>query len=271
VLAYAHAVEGRFGRAYELASGLEASRDVTSAEWDLARALVSEDSHVRPIPASSAVQGPLELAATMAWNAREADRWLKGGQYRQAAETYSALLLEELAAPWPAERTTLEQWIDGLRRAQDGYRWNRDADWPSIDVTVEPGKITEAILARGVAPERLTVYETDPVFAGLLRQRFPGVTVVEADARTLADGRLSGVGAVNSGLPLLTIPARVQRQIVEAAFACMRPGGAFVQFTYGWRPPVDRPVRRALGLVWTASRWILGNLPPARVYTFRLH
>jgi hypothetical protein len=29
-------------------------------------------------------------------------------------------------------------------------------------------------------------------------------------------------------------------------------------------------VRRALGLVWTASRWVLGNLPPARVYTFRL-
>jgi len=141
---------------------------------------------------------------------------------------------------------------------------------PVIELGGGTGKITEAILARGVAPERLTVYETDPVFAGLLRQRFPGVTVVEADARTLADGRLSGVGAVISGLPLLTIPARVQRQIVEAAFACMRPGGAIVQFTYGWRPPVDRPVRRALGLVWTASRWILGNLPPARVYTCRL-
>lgn len=141
---------------------------------------------------------------------------------------------------------------------------------PVIELGGGTGKITEAILARGIAPDRLTVYETDPVFAGLLRDRFPGVTVIEADARTLAAGPVSGAGAVISGLPLLTIPERVQRQIVEAAFACMRPGGAFVQFTYGWRPPVDRPVRRALGLVWTASRWVLGNMPPARVYTFRL-
>ena len=140
---------------------------------------------------------------------------------------------------------------------------------PVIELGGGTGKITEAILARGVAPERLTVYETDPVFAGLLRQRFPGVTVVEADARTLTAGPVKQVGAVISGLPLLTIPERVQRQIIEAAFACMRPGGVFVQFTYGWRPPIDRPVRAALGLVWTASRWILCNLPPARVYTFR--
>lgn len=140
---------------------------------------------------------------------------------------------------------------------------------PVIELGGGTGKITAEILARGVAPERLAVYETNPVFAGLLRQRFPGVTVVEADARTLAAGPVSGAGAVISGLPLLTIPEHGQRQIVEAAFACMRPGGVFVQFTYGWRPPVDRPVRRALGLAWTASRWVLGNLPPAQVYTFR--
>jgi len=130
------------------------------------------------------------------------------------------------------------------------------------------GKITEAILARGVAPERLAIYETNPVFAAILRRRFPAVSVIEADARRVAETPLADVGAVISGLPLLSIPTPAQREIVEGAFRLMRPDGIFVQFTYGWRPPVDRPVRRALGLRWTASPWVLGNMPPARVYTF---
>jgi phosphatidylethanolamine/phosphatidyl-N-methylethanolamine N-methyltransferase len=132
------------------------------------------------------------------------------------------------------------------------------------------GKITEAILARGIAPACLAIYETNPVFAGILRRRFPGVQVIESDARTVAGAPLADIVAVISGLPLLSIPTRIQHQIVAGAFNCMRPGGIFVQFTYhGWRPPVDREVREALGLTWTASPWVLGNLPPARVYTFR--
>jgi phosphatidylethanolamine/phosphatidyl-N-methylethanolamine N-methyltransferase len=148
----------------------------------------------------------------------------------------------------------------------------RDLD-PGTGSVVElgggTGKITEAILARGIPPERLAVYETNPTFAALLRRRFPGVAVLEADARTVSEAPLADIGAVVSGLPLLSIPTRVQQEIIAGAFGCLRPGGMFVQFTYGWRPPVDRPVRKALGLEWATSRWVLGNVPPARVYTFR--
>lgn len=131
------------------------------------------------------------------------------------------------------------------------------------------GRITEAILARGIAPERLAVYEMNPVFAGVLRRRFPQVTVLEADARTIAETPLADVGAVVSGLPFRSLPTTLQRPILEGAFQLMRPGGVFVQFTYGWRPPIIRPVCDALELSWTASRWILGNLPPARVFWYR--
>jgi len=132
------------------------------------------------------------------------------------------------------------------------------------------GKITEAILARGVAPERLALFETNRAFANLLLRRFPGVQVLRLDAREVEKAPLEEVGAVISGLPLLSFPTPVQRQIVKGAFRLIRPGGIFVQFTYhGWRPPVDRPVREGLRLEWEASRWILCNLPPARVYTFR--
>ena len=131
------------------------------------------------------------------------------------------------------------------------------------------GKITEAILARGIAPARLAVYETDPVFAAILRRRFPEVAVMEADAQEVAATPLADVGAVVSGLPMLSIPVPVQRRIVEGAFQLLRPGGVFIQFTYGWRPSIDRSVREALGLSWTISPWVLANVPPARVYTFR--
>jgi phosphatidylethanolamine/phosphatidyl-N-methylethanolamine N-methyltransferase len=131
------------------------------------------------------------------------------------------------------------------------------------------GRITEAILARGVAPEKLAIYEMDPAFAAILRRRFPGVTVIEADARGVAATPLTDVGAVVSSLPMLSIPASAQRQIVEGAFELLRPGGVLIQFTYGWRPSVDRRIRKALDLDWSVSPWVLANVPPARVYTFR--
>jgi phosphatidylethanolamine/phosphatidyl-N-methylethanolamine N-methyltransferase len=132
------------------------------------------------------------------------------------------------------------------------------------------GKITEAILARGVAPERLAVLETNPIFANLLRERFPATQVLELDARQVSDAPVEDVHRIISGLPMLAIPTSVQRQIVEGAFRLMQPGGVFVQFTYGWRPPLDREIRKSLGLVWTVSPRVWHNVPPARVYKFRL-
>jgi phosphatidylethanolamine/phosphatidyl-N-methylethanolamine N-methyltransferase len=131
------------------------------------------------------------------------------------------------------------------------------------------GNITEAILARGVPEDRLAIYETNPAFADLLRQRFATAQVLTLDARTIAEAPLTDVGAVVSGLPMLAIPGRDQHTILDGAFRLMRPGGVFIQFTYGWRPPIERKVRAALGLKWTKSRWVLGNLPPAQVYWFR--
>lgn len=131
------------------------------------------------------------------------------------------------------------------------------------------GRITEAILGRGVPAQRLAVFETNPVFADLLRGRFADVRILDLDATRVAETPLADVGAVVSGLPMLAIAARDQHAIMEGAFRLMRPGGVFVQFTYGWRSPIQHKVREALGLEWTRSRWVIGNLPPARVYRFR--
>ena len=90
------------------------------------------------------------------------------------------------------------------------------------------GVITAALLARGVAPQRLVVIEQSPALARHLAQRFPQVRVVQADAAELAllrtapdwpradDGMPLAVQCIVSGLPLLSIPSEVRQRILLA-------------------------------------------------------
>ena len=77
------------------------------------------------------------------------------------------------------------------------------------------------------------------------------------------------VKAVVSGLPLLSMDLETQRRIVGAAFDRLRPGGRFIQFTYGLAPPVRKAVRDEMSLAWTRSGRVWGNLPPATSWSFR--
>ncbi|HQU68650.1 MAG TPA: methyltransferase type 12 [Albidovulum sp.] len=129
------------------------------------------------------------------------------------------------------------------------------------------GKLTRAILDQGVAPSDLTLYEMNPAFCDSLRVRFPGVRVINAPAQEAAH-ELAGVGAVISGLPLLSIPPEIQRGIIGAAFAILRPGAPYIQFTYGPNPPVTEGVSTALNLRFEQGPRIWQNLPPARVYRY---
>ncbi|MFN6978087.1 MAG: class I SAM-dependent methyltransferase [Gemmobacter sp.] len=130
------------------------------------------------------------------------------------------------------------------------------------------GTFTRAILGAGIAPGDLTVFELNPEFAAHLRRSFPGSTVLAEGAETIARHCAPGLGAVVSGLPLLSMPRALQRAIVGGAFEVLRPGGIFVQFTYGPRPPLAESLRAELGLSVMRGKKVWGNLPPARVYTY---
>ena len=130
------------------------------------------------------------------------------------------------------------------------------------------GKLTRAILDRGVATTDLTLFETNPQFCDHLRTSFPGVTVLMAGAETIGTALPPGLGAVVSGLPLLSMPEAVQLAILRGAFALLRPGGSFVQFTYGPKPPLSEAIRFELGLSARRGEKVWGNLPPARVYRY---
>lgn len=131
------------------------------------------------------------------------------------------------------------------------------------------GRLTEAILATGVRPQDLSLFELSGDFVTHLRRKFPGVTVINEGAEKAGSLLPAKAGAVISGLPLLSMPLGVRESIVRAAFDVLRPDGIYVQFTYGPWPPVSAEQIGRLGLQVRQTAFVWANLPPARVFTFR--
>lgn len=138
---------------------------------------------------------------------------------------------------------------------------------PVVELGPGTGSFTRAILARGVAPERLTLLETSPRFCEELRARFPGVRVLNRPAEELDRIGLENVGAVVCGVPVLSRPA-MQRGILGAAFRVMRRGGFLNQITYVPVPPVPAAMRRELGLDVVRVGMTVANFPPAHIFRF---
>lgn len=131
------------------------------------------------------------------------------------------------------------------------------------------GVFTQALIARGVCEENLTLVESSTEFAELLEKRFPKAQVVEMDAEQIgAFPRLqeSRVGAVVCGLGLLNMPQHKVVNIMEGAFSCLRSGGALFLFTYGPTCPLSRVVLAELGLQVRRVGRAYINFPPAAVY-----
>lgn len=130
------------------------------------------------------------------------------------------------------------------------------------------GRVTRALLKRGIAPRNLYVFEINAAFSARLRSGFPGVRIHEGPAQDLVRVGPARLDAVVSGLPLLSMPESVRSDIVVAAFAKLSPAGVFVQFTYGPVSPMPESVLRRFDLTYRASRRIWTNVPPATVYTY---
>lgn len=141
---------------------------------------------------------------------------------------------------------------------------------PVIELGPGTGAFTRALLGRGVAERDLVLVESEPDFAALLRERFPGAQVAQMDAAGLARAWVLDpsrpAGAVVSGLPVLSMPRRKVEAILRGAFAQTAPGGALYQFTYTLACPIPAPLLRQLGLESRLVGWTLANMPPARVY-----
>jgi phosphatidylethanolamine/phosphatidyl-N-methylethanolamine N-methyltransferase len=138
---------------------------------------------------------------------------------------------------------------------------------PVLELGPGTGVVTEALIQRGIAPERITAIEYDPDFANMVRMRFPRVNVVQGDAFDLRKtlGSAESFAAIVSGLPLLNHPVERRRALIEGALAKLKPGAPYVQFSYGFDPPIPAPA----GASVKRAALVLMNLPPARVWVYR--
>ena len=145
-----------------------------------------------------------------------------------------------------------------------------DPDDYVVELGAGTGPITRALLAAGVAPDRLIAVEIDAQMAGFLRQRFPGVTVIEEDALALKDAippeALKKIGAVVCGVPISLLPAAQQRDLVDVMLSLLPPGRGFLAYTHRLTSPLPAD---ALGLASERRAFTLLNLPPASVWAFR--
>lgn len=131
------------------------------------------------------------------------------------------------------------------------------------------GVFTRELIAR-YPGHRVIAIEFNREFAQRLRHALPTAIVVEGCASKLSEhvaahapgGR---VGAVVSGLPLLSLPKELGAAILAAITGVLPAGRPYVQFTYAqsaWRghypPGFAAPTRKR---VWM-------NIPPAVVMSF---
>jgi phosphatidylethanolamine/phosphatidyl-N-methylethanolamine N-methyltransferase len=167
---------------------------------------------------------------------------------------------KQVGAVAPSSRALARAIADEVEPSQPG---------PVLELGPGTGVITEALLERGVAHERLTLVEYDPDFAAAITQRFHGVHVIQGDAfdlaRTLGPKSSDRYSAIVSGIPLLNFPLIHRMAYVEAWMRRLLPGAPLIQFSYGMHAPTPAPAGHSVNC--TAMVW--ANLPPARVWVYR--
>jgi phosphatidylethanolamine/phosphatidyl-N-methylethanolamine N-methyltransferase len=140
---------------------------------------------------------------------------------------------------------------------------------PVLELGPGTGPVTREILRCGIDPSRLVAIEYSDAFASLLKDRYPGVRILQGDAfdleSVLEDDGATRFDTIISGIPLLNFPAQKRIDYVNAMLARMAPGRPLVQITYG---PLC-PAPDIEGVRAHRADVVFRNLPPSHIWTFR--
>lgn len=140
---------------------------------------------------------------------------------------------------------------------------------PVLELGPGTGIFTQALMARGIAEDDITLIEREESFVTGLQDRFPRARLLPIDVREIAREealRNRSFGAIVSGLPLPNLSRSDLYALIGDCFERLIQGGAFYQFTYGLKCPIPARILRGLGLRSDRIGWTLRNFPPAAVY-----
>jgi phosphatidylethanolamine/phosphatidyl-N-methylethanolamine N-methyltransferase len=161
------------------------------------------------------------------------------------------------SSPWTARRlaqATLDAAIDG--------------GGPVLELGAGAGAVTQALIEGGCARDQLVVVERDAELCRTLERRFHGLCVLQmAELLTAAD--IASVSVVLSGLPMRAVAPAAAIRCYSSAFQMMPQGGSIIQYTYGFKSPVDpgrSPPR--LDATFVGREW--RNVPPMAIWSYRL-
>jgi phospholipid N-methyltransferase len=193
-----------------------------------------------------------------------------GTSLREHALLFSRFLRSPrtVGAVTASSRALAEAMVDGVA-----------LDRPGRIVELGPGTgvFTGAIVERLGAETRFFAVDIDPEFVRRIHRRWPHVECVCASAERLAslvaDRDMGPIDHIVSGLPFVSLPPQMTKQILSNVVQVLRPGGTFATFQYlhGYGLPPAIAFRRGMtaqmGSAPTA-RLVLRNLPPALVLTW---
>ncbi len=139
-----------------------------------------------------------------------------------------------------------------------------------IELGAGTGRLTAALLERGIPSSQLIILEMQPSLVKFLRKIFPFITVIEGNATDLLsllpEKTIGNIQTIVSGIPMVNLRFHDQQQIVTAIKNVMKPDGALLQFTY--RPGSPLPSNK-LGLGQRYLGHVLLNMPPAAIWEYK--
>jgi phosphatidylethanolamine/phosphatidyl-N-methylethanolamine N-methyltransferase len=162
-----------------------------------------------------------------------------------------------------------------LAAAMTRQKWFNEAK-SVVELGPGDGPVTAAIRHRLNANQHtFFALEINESLCHRLRERFPDVKVYCDSAAEIGKYlKLNGAShadLVVSSIPWAAFDAKLQKELMDAILASMRPGGRFITFTYVFSPalPSGRRFRQFLGRTFSSvscSPVIWRNFPPAIVY-----
>ncbi len=143
---------------------------------------------------------------------------------------------------------------------------------PILELGAGTGPVTKAIIDAGCPIDRVVAVERDAELCRSLEKRFYGLHVLHGDALELgtlmARSGIPAVSVVLSGLPMRAVARETAARCYSEAFDHMPEGGAVIQYTYGFKPPVDPDNNgRKLVATFVGREW--RNVPPIGIWRYR--